>query len=147
MQTANKIEESLKMAMRSKDVFLLSLLRMVKSAINYKKIELGRELTEEEVISLLRTEIKKRNDAIEIYIKGNRNDLAEKEKNEVDALNNFLPAKMTKEDLTVLVQTVLDRLTAEDKKNFGKVMPAVMAEVAGRASGSEVSQLVKEILG
>ncbi|MFA6537128.1 MAG: GatB/YqeY domain-containing protein [Patescibacteria group bacterium] len=142
----NQIDEKLKEAMKNKSVLLLSTLRMLKSVLNYKKIEVQKELTDEDVIALIRSEIKKRQESVTVYEGAGRLELAEKEKQEVDILKVFLPAELSEDLVREKVKTVIANLPEEEKKNFGKVMAVVMAELKGQASGVTISRIVKEQL-
>ncbi|MEK7159549.1 MAG: GatB/YqeY domain-containing protein [Patescibacteria group bacterium] len=146
MNTLEKINQLFLEAMRKKDDFALAPLRMLKAGLKNKSIELIKELSEEEIISVIRSEMKKRKDSVEAYEKGGREDLAKQEKDEMTFLNQFLPAQMTSEQIKEAVLKALDGLSEEDKKNFGKVMSAVMAQTKGQADGSSVSAAVKEML-
>lgn len=146
MNTLLKINQLFLEAMRKKDEFALAPLRMLKAALKNKSIELIKELSEEEIISVIRGEMKKRKDSIEAYEKGGREDLARQEKSEMEFLNQFLPAQMTSGQIKEAVLKALDGLSEEEKKNFGKVMSAVMAQTKGQADGASVSAAVKEML-
>jgi len=133
-------------AMKEKKELDLSVIRMLKSSLKNKSIELIRELTDEEAIAVVRGEVKKRNDSIAIYTEGNREDLADKEKSEIEVLKRFLPAEISSEELKEKVQAVIATLSEEDKANFGLAMKAVMQALKGSVDGATVSALVKEAL-
>jgi len=141
-----QIDEKLKEAMRAKNELSLTALRMIKSALNYKKIELQKELGDEEVVAVLRSEIKKRQESAEVYQSAGWPELADKEKKEIAVLSEFLPIEISEEEIMEIAKAELVFLTEDDKRNFGKVMAAVMAKVKGKASGSAVSQAVKKLL-
>jgi uncharacterized protein len=142
----SKIENDMKDAMRARDQEVLGTLRMLVAAIKNKKIEIGRDLNEEEVIAALKSEVKKRKDSIESYTAGGREDLAEKEQAEIEILNKYLPEQMGDEEVKAAVKKVVEEMKAT-KADFGKVMGKVIAELKGKADGAQVSRIVKEILG
>jgi uncharacterized protein len=146
MSINEEIGKAVIAAMKSKDEKTLPVLRMLKSVLKNKEIETHEELKEDEVIAVLRTEIKKRKDSAETYSQGGRPELAEVELSEIKVIDEFLPVQMTAEDIVPKAKAVLDSLPDEDKANFGKVMKAVMAELKGQADGSVVSQVIKDLL-
>jgi hypothetical protein len=139
----------LKKGMKAGESLKVSVIRMLRSSIRNKEIERGKNQTlpDKEVMELISTGIKQRQDAIELYIKGGRRDLEEKEKNEIEILKSYLPAPLTEEDLRKLIGETLKDLGANSSSDFGMAMKAVMPKVVGRAEGAEVSKLVKELLG
>jgi uncharacterized protein len=141
----SKIENDLKDAMRARDQEVLGTLRMLVAAVKDKKIEIGRDLNEEEVLAALKSEVKKRKDSIESYKAGNREDLAEKEQAEIEILSKYLPEQMGDEEVRAAVKKVAEEMNAT-KADFGKVMGKVIAELKGKADGAQVSRIVKEIL-
>lgn len=152
MSLLNKIENDLKDALRAKEVLRLSVLRMVSAAIHNREIEKrsktgSPELTDEEVIVVLRAEVKKRKDAAEGFEKGGRNDSAQKEKEEAQIIESYLPAGLPDEEIENIVKEVISGLGEVSMKDFGRVMGEVMKEIKGRASGDRVSAAVKKALG
>ncbi|MGC8964703.1 MAG: GatB/YqeY domain-containing protein, partial [Brevinematia bacterium] len=124
-------------------------LNLLKSAIKYKEIELkgsGKELTEEEIISVIQKEIKKRKEAMELYEKGGRKDLYEKEKAELEILESYLPKQLTEEEIKSIIAEAINSLGAKSPSDVGKVMKEVMPKVKGRADGNFVKRLVEESL-
>lgn len=153
MNLREKITEDMKDAMRSRDDLKLSALRMLQAAIHNKEIEkkgktggASGELTEEELIAVFRSEIKKRRDAAEGFEKGGRQESAEKERRESEILQSYLPAEMPDEELEKIVAEVVAGLGAVTKKDFGKVMGEVMKRVKGQASGDRVNKILNTIL-
>ena len=151
MSLQQTIEEKFLVAFKAKQAEEVSTLRMLKSALLNKKIEkrLAKEdaLPDEEVIAMVKSEIKKRLDSIEAYTQGNRNDLAAKEQKEIEILSQFVPEQMSEEKLKELVAEVIKELGASNQSEFGKVMGAVMAKAKGQADGTAVAKAVKETLG
>lgn len=103
-------------------------------------------LTDEEVIEVISSEIKKRKEAILGFEKGERKELAEKEKSEMEVLEKYLPEQLSEEEIERLVKEAIEEVGAEDIKDMGKVMAALMPKVKGKADGSVVSRIVKELL-
>jgi len=145
-----QIESDLKQAMRNKETEKVSTLRMVISAIRNKEIMLRKgeevEFTDEHVTEVLTSEIKKRKDAIEAYEQGERQDLAEKEKTEITIIEKYLPEQMNDEEIEKIVREIIETYDDVSQKDFGKIMGQVMVQVKGRADGSKVSEIVKNIL-
>ncbi|EKD91071.1 MAG: hypothetical protein ACD_30C00049G0039 [uncultured bacterium] len=141
-----KIKEDLKQAQLNRDEIRLSTLRLLLSEINNSKIQKGSDLTDDEITSVVQKEAKKRRESVESFKKGGREDLAQKEESELKILEAYMPAGLSNEELTKLVEDSINELGANSLADMGKVMSSVMAKVAGRADGSIVSSLVKEKL-
>lgn len=144
MSIQEKILSDLKEAMKLGDEMKRDTLRFLQSAIrNYeiekKKRETG--LSDEEIVEVLRRSSKQRADSIEQYEKGGRQDLAEKEKKELEIIKSYLPAEMGEEDIRKEVVAVISQLGAT-KKDFGKVMGMVMGKLKGKADGSAIKKVV-----
>jgi len=144
----DQINNDLKQAMRDKDAFRLSVLRMLLAALKNKKIELGQDevLTDEVVTSVIKTEIKKRKDSVVAYTDGGRQDLADNEKKEVEILEKYMPEQMSEAEVEKIVKSAIEELDASSPSDFGKVMGAAMAKTKGQADGNMVSALVKKNL-
>jgi uncharacterized protein YqeY len=139
-----KINELMKEAMKSGDKVKLETLRSIRAAfIEFDKSGSGKELNEEEEIKIINSLVKKRKESIEIFEKANRKDLAEKEKQELEILQSFLPAQLTEEEISKKLDEIIQQLGAKDPKDFGKVMGIAMKEFKGRADGKLVQSLVK----
>lgn len=141
----------MKDAMRAKDAVRLSVVRGIIAAFTNECVTLGKgpsgELSDEEALSVIRRESKKRKDSIEQFASGGRNDLVEKEQAELNILNEFLPALMNAEQIKPIVEQKKSELGVTDKSGQGKLMQAVMAELKGKADGTTVKQVVESILG
>ena len=145
---AQKIEADLKTAMKQRDAMRLSTLRLLKNAINNKIIELKiNELKDEEVTALIRKDIKRHHDSIEQFKKGDREDLAKKEEAELEILKSYMPKELSPEKVKETVKKIIGSTGASGKKDFGKVMKAVMEELKGACGGKTVSAIVNELLG
>jgi hypothetical protein len=147
-----KILQDMKEAMRSKDELKLSVLRMLSSAIHNKELEKraksgkAEELTEEEAAAVIRSEAKKRRDAIAEFEKGGRKDLAEKESAELKILEEYLPQELPDVEIEKIILEVIGQLKEITQKDFGRVMGEVMKRVRGQASGNRVGAMVKKFL-
>lgn len=142
-----KLNADLKQAMLSKDTARTGTLRLILSAAKYHAIEKKlTELKDPDVAEVLRRQAKQRRDSIESFEKGNRPDLAEKERAELAIIETYLPKQLTSEELAVLVKAAIAETGATTKAQTGQVMKTVMAKVAGRADGKEVSRMVASLL-
>lgn len=141
-----KLQEDLKQAQLSRDEIKVSTLRLLISEINNTKIAKGSELSDQDVLGVIQREAKKRRESIESFKKGGRDDLAQKEELELNILTTYLPAQLSNEELTKIIEESITELGATSLQDMGKVMSGVMAKVSGRADGGTVSSLVKEKL-
>jgi len=142
-----RLAQEIKAAMLAKDVDRLSTLRLLKSAVGYAQIERKTEnLSEADFVSVVQKEVKKRRDSIEQFEKGNRPELAEKEKKEITVLEGFLPKPLSSEELEQLVKATIQEVGATSKKDMGPVIKAVQAKTAGRAEGKTISGMVGRLL-
>jgi uncharacterized protein len=138
-----KIAADLKAAMLAKDVARTSTLRMLKSAIEYHKIEKKQEnLADADVTAVIKKQIKQRQDSIEGFEKGGRADLADQEKAELAILKSYLPEELSQAQIEEIVNTTIAEVGAKTKTDMGKVMKAVQGKTAGHADNRLVSQLV-----
>ena len=143
MPLKEQLEGELKSAMREKDAVKLSVVRMLKSAIKYREIELMKPLDDAGVIGVISTEIKRRKDSVEQYTAGKRADLAEKEEAEIKVLQGWLPAQLSEEELKKLVEAAVQKSGAQGPKDMGAVMKLLMPDTQGKADGKVVSEMVK----
>jgi len=143
----DKINADLITAMKSKDEAATSALRMLKSAIKYKEVDLKREIKDEEVVDVLSKQAKQRKESIEGFEKGGRADMAAKEKAELALIEKYLPASLSDEELVQLVEEAIKSTGAAGPKDMGKVMGALTPKIKGRADMGKVSSLVKGKLG
>lgn len=141
-----QINQDLTRAMKNKDAETTSALRMLIAALRNKEITLRKdgqaELSEEQVLEAISSEIKKRRDSALAYDQGGRQDLADKENSEIKILEKYLPEQMSGEELEKIVREI----TSSSADNFGKIMGLVMARVKGMADGARVGELVKKVL-
>jgi hypothetical protein len=141
-----KIENDLKKALKDKDTDKISTLRFLKAAIQNLAIEKKGELKEEDIISVIKRQIKQRKDSIEQFNKGGRTDLAEKESRESAILQAYLPKQLTQEQLMPVVREVIASLKADSPKDIGRVMKALLDKLKGQADAKTVSQIVGQEL-
>lgn len=142
------INEDIKTAMKSGDKIKLEALRAVKSAILLAKTEKGgaEEMSKEAEIALLNKLVKTRKESYDLYIQNNRNDLAEVEKAQMDAISVYLPAQMSDEDLEKEVKNYIAQVGATSAAEMGKVMGAASKGLAGKADNKRISEMVKKLL-
>lgn len=147
MSLRDQIPEDLKSALKNQNALELTVLRMLQSAIKNKEIEnKKRELSDEEVIAVISTEIKKRREAAKEYEKVGRPDAAATESAEVDVLMKYMPEQMGEEEILSFVSAAITQSGAQGMKDMGKVMKEVIPKVKGKADGALVNRLVKEEL-
>jgi len=133
--------------MRARDEVRMLVLRSLLSAMNYAEIAKQKKLDDGGIIEVISKEIKQRRESIEAYEKGNRPDLVNQEKAEMAVLQEYMPAQMGREEVTALVQKVIEEVGAKGAGDKGKVMQKLMPQVKGKADGSEVNNIVTELLG
>lgn len=146
MSLQQRLDDDLKAAMKSSDSLKTSVLRMVKAAIKNKQVEKRKDLSDEEIISVISTLTKQRRESIDLFSKGGREDLAEKERQELAMLQLYLPGQLSPEDLDRIIMEAINESSAEGVKDIGKVMRLIMPRVQGAADGKVVNQRVKELL-
>lgn len=143
-----KIDSDFKRAIKEKDALRLSVLRLLKTAISNKMIELKvNELNDSGIIALIRKDVKRHQDSIEQFKKGNRGDLVEKEETELKILKSYLPKEASPEEIKEIVKKIIEETGAGGKKDFGRVMKAAMEKLKGAADGKIVSSIINELLG
>lgn len=139
-----KINELIKDAMKSGDKVRLETLRSIRAAfIEFEKSGANKDLTEEEEIKIINTLVKKRKESIEIFEKAGRDDLATKEKSELEILKSFLPEQLSEDEISKIVDDLMQKTGLNSAKDFGKIMGLIMKELKGRADGSVVQSIVK----
>lgn len=146
MPLLDVIEADMKEALRASEKLRLETLRMLKSGLKYKQIELGAPLKDEDVIAYLNMSIKQHKDSIEQFRKGGREDLAHKEEEELRILRSYMPKQLSPEELDALIAESIRETGASGARDMGKVIKAVMAKAKGAAEGKTVSEKVKEAL-
>jgi uncharacterized protein YqeY len=149
MSLQKRIDEDLKDAMRAKDAARLSVLRLLKAALKnaaIEKVGAEGELNDADAVVVIRKQVKQRQDSIESFEKGDRADLAEKEKDEIAVLNNYLPQSISAEELQRIVAETIAEVGATSRAQMGGVMKALQSKVAGRADGKTLSTEVQRQL-
>jgi len=141
-----KIDQKFIKGLKEKDQTMVDTLRMAKASIKNREIELGRELKEEEILKVLRSELKSRNEAIDKFKEAKREDLFQKEEKEAEIIKQFLPEDLDADKLESIVRKAIKKVKADSMADLGKVMPLVMKDVGGRASGEEIKNLVVKLL-
>ena len=141
------LQEAAKAALKSGDTIRLSTLRLLLAAVHNEEIRLRRELGAEEIQRVIATLAKQRSEAIELYRKGGRDDLVQKEEAELKILQQFLPQPLTEQEVQAIIRETIAELSASGIQDLGKVMKQVMPRVSGRADGKRVNELAKSLLG
>ena len=147
MTLSEKINNDLKEAMKCKDSFRLSVIRMVKGAMQLAKPNPREELTDDDVIAVISKQIKMRNDSIKEFESAGRDDLAEQNRREIEILNTYMPKQLTTEELTEIIDKVFNEVKPTSQKDMGLIMKNISPLVKGKADMSLVNKLVKERLG
>ena len=137
-----KLKSGLTAYMKAKDMEKLNVVRGILNEINIRDMK-NIKINDEEIVKVLRSELKKRKESIESFEKGNRQDLIDKEKREIAVIEQYLPAEMSDEELLAKVKEAADK--SEDK-SFGAVMKAAIAAVNGQADGKRISEAVKKTI-
>ena len=148
MSLQTKVMDALKEAMKAKDTIALESLRAIKSAILLAKTEAGAaaELAEEEELKLLQKLVKQRKDSAALYAQQGRNDLAEPELAQVAVIEKFLPAQLSEAEVEEALKSIIAQVGATSPKDMGKVMGAATKQLAGKADGKLISDIVKKLL-
>ncbi len=146
MSLLERLNTDIKQAMKDKDKEKLSVLRMVKSSIQNESIKHGRDLSEEEELTVLSRELKQRKDSLQEFDKAGREDLVHKLQGEIAIVEHYMPEQLSEEELSAIVQQTITEVNASSKADMGKVMGALMPKVKGKADGSLVNKLVQQHL-
>jgi len=142
-----RLDQAFKKAIKGQQHTVLSTLRMLKTAIRHKEVEMKHPLSEAELLAVINSQAKQRRDAINEYTKAGRPDLASKEEEELCVLLSFLPAQLSPEEVEAEVLRIIAQVGASTPKDMGKVMKTAMAELAGRTDGKVVQEIVRRRLG
>ena len=146
MSLEERLVEEMKGAMKSNDKARLSTIRMIRSAVKNKEIELRKPLDDEGIQRVIQGMIRKGEESLEQFKLGGRTDLVEKELHEIEILKSYLPQSMTQEEMIKIVDQTIAELQATSMKDLGKVMKSLMPKLQGKADGKLINQLVKERL-
>ena len=146
MSLKDQLLQHQKDAMRQRQELRTSVVRMVRSAINYAEIEQGHELDDAGVLDVIARDVKRHRDAIAEIAKGNRPDLLQKEKDELAILLSYLPQQMSVEEIEVHARAVIAQVGAKGPSDMGKVMAVLMPQLKGKADSRAISQTVQALL-
>jgi uncharacterized protein YqeY len=146
MSLIDRLQQDMKLALKSKDELTLSTVRLLLSSVSYAQIEKGGQLTDDEVLQVLSREAKKRKESIEAAERAGRADVAEREKAELQIINKYLPEQLSEAEVEAMAREIAAEVGAVDIKDRGKVMGPLMQRIRGRADGKLASQVVERIL-
>jgi uncharacterized protein len=146
MSLDERLTEEMKQAMKSNDKLRLSTIRMIRSAVKNKEIELRKKLDDEEIQKVIQGMVRKGEESVEQFQSGGRMDLVEKEKKEIEILKSFLPQPMSQEEILRIIDQSIEETQASSLKDLGKVMKSVIPKLGGKVDGRLINQLVKERL-
>ena len=141
-----QIEKDMMEALKNQEKEKAGVLRLLISKCKNKAIELGHDLSDQEVVKVLQTAAKQHKESIKMYKEGNRDDLVNAEMNELKFVESYLPAMMDEKDVRILIEGVVQEVGATQMSDFGKVMPQVMKKGAGKIDGNVAQSIVKELL-
>lgn len=146
MAIKQDLEERLKIAQKSGDTFVVSTIRFLLSSVKNGEIDNKREATDDDVLTVVRKQVKERRESIESFDKYGRTDLATKERKEMEYLSKLLPPQMTEDQIRKIITEEVASLAENDRKNMGLIMRVVMTRIGNSAEGGMVAKLVKELL-
>jgi uncharacterized protein YqeY len=147
MSLRDRLTEDLKLAMKARDQLRMDVIRMIKAAVLNKEVEMKKDLDDAEMSRIMTTMIKQRKESVEQYEKGQRAELAAKERQEISIIESYLPKALSADELERIVETVIRETGAGSAKDMGAVMKTVMARLAGQpVDGKHVSDLVRSKL-
>jgi uncharacterized protein YqeY len=147
MSLKDQLANDLKDAMRARDERRREVLRMAIAAVHNAEIAAGDALDDEAVLGVLGSEAKRRRESIAEFGKAGRTDLVEKEEGELEVLQTYLPEQLSREEIVAAAKRVIEQTGATSMKDLGKVMPALIQELRGRADGRAANEAVRELLG
>ena len=146
MPLKEQFQSDLHQAMRARDRVKMSVLRMLKSAIGYEEIDKKREMDDPAILEIVSRQIRQRRESIQMYKDAGRQELVDKETQELEILQSYLPAQMTDEELTELAREVIQQVGAVGPGDKGRVMGRLMPQVRGKAQGADVNRVVTALL-
>ncbi|KOO43873.1 GatB/YqeY domain-containing protein [Priestia koreensis] len=146
MSLLERLNTDMKQAMKNKEKEKLSVIRMVKAALQNEAIKAGGDLTEEDELTVISRELKQRKDSLHEFEKAGRSDLVDKIQSELAVLEVYMPQQLTEDELTEIVKETIEEVQASSKSDMGKVMGAIMPKVKGKADGGLVNKLVLQHL-
>lgn len=143
MPLSEQLSEDLKGAMRAGDARRRDVIRFLRAALKNAAIERGRDLSDAEIEDIIRRQIKQRRESIDLFRKGNRDDLADEEEAQIALLEPYLPTQMADDELRAIVERVAAELDVSAPRDMGKLMPALQAATGGRADGRRLSEVAR----
>ena len=146
MTLSEKINSDIVLYMKNKDSFSLSVLRMVKGAIQLEKINLKRDLNDDEVVAVIAKQIKMRNDSINEFEKAGREDLIEQNRKEIEFLNTYMPPQLSDEEVNGIIDEAFNNVKPTSAKDMGLIMREVSPKLKGRCDMGKVNAIIKEKL-
>ena len=146
MTMRNKLEDDIKQSMRERNQARLNALRFLKAAVQASEKTGGKALDDEGMLEVVSKQVNDRRESIRMFEQGNRSDLASKESAELSVLEEYLPPQLTRDELTQMIQRIINETGAITMSDKGKVMGQLMPQVRGKADGTQVNELVTEIL-
>ncbi len=146
MPLNEKLQSDLHQAMRARDRTRVSVLRMLRSAIGYEEIDKKREMDDSAILDIISRQVRQRRESIQMYKDANRQDLVNKETQELQILQEYMPAQLSEEELTALAQDVIQQVGATGPRDKGRVMGKLMPQVRGKAQGGDVNRVVTALL-
>lgn len=146
MSLKERIEEDLKKGMKEKNESAVRALRMLKTAIRHAEVEKGAPLSDEDVVVLIRKLIRQRKESISAFESGRREDLAEKEREEIKVLETYAPPEMSDEEIEKFLKNIIESLKASSTSDIGKVMKTAMRELKGRTEGGRIREIAEKLL-
>jgi len=146
MSLIKKLQDDMKLALKSKDELKLSTIRLLLSSLSYARIEKGGDLTDEEVLEVLAKAAKMRRESIEAAQRGGRTDVAERESAELAVINEYLPKQLDEAEIEAIARQIASEVGAAEIKDRGRVMGPLMQRIRGRADGRLAGQIVERIL-
>ncbi len=146
MGLEERLVEEMKQAMKSNDKGKLSTIRMIRSTVQNKEIELRKPLDDDGILRVIQGMVKKSEESIEQFKVGGRMDLVEKEMKEIETMKSFLPQPLSREEVLKIIDQTIEETKASSLKDLGKVMKSIMPKLGGKVDGTLVNQLVKERL-
>lgn len=148
MTLQEQINKDILAAMKAKDEATLRALRGLKSALLLAATESGSQgnVSDEQAVKIFQKLAKQRKESYDIYMKNGREDLARKEKEEIDVIEKYLPKQMSTDEIKTVLQQIIQQTGASTQADFGKVMPLAMKQLAGKADGKVISEMLKQLL-
>ena len=146
MDLNEKLSEDQKAAMKSGDTLTTGVLRLLRTRIKERAVEKRDDLSDAEIFKVIMSQVKKRQEAVDLFEKGGRGDLAERDKKEIEVLKSYLPPMLSDEELKTLILEAIKEAEAKTPQDLGRVMKVLMPKVTGRTEGSKVNKLVKDLL-